>query len=383
MNMSPLSTVVLGAALLSGSFFRAQSPEEPPEQDRRPPEGGWEITEELEDATRAGLAYLARTQDPEGFWRGDVGYKINSSYSPTAENAAHVGVTALATIAFFACGEVPRKGRYGKVVDRAVAWLTRQVEENGYITTNGTRMYSHAFATLCLAEVYGMTTSDEVRSALQRSVDMIIQSQNQEGGWRYKPFAQESDMSITVCQVVALRAAWNSGIHVPKKAIDAAVAYVRRSATPPGVRRIHPRWRFGPGGSSGVFRYQQGREARATFPLTAAGATTLYGAGIYRDPLLKRALSFMERTFDSYNRYWGKRRHYFFYYGNYYAVQAFFIAGGRRWARYFRQVRELLLEMQNPDGSWDCNIGPGPNFGTAVATLILAVPFRYLPIVQR
>ncbi len=370
-------------ALLAAVPTRPQDDGRVPPRPRETDAGGWEITEELERATQRGLAYLAEHQAPEGFWSGDVGYKINSSYSPTAEDAAHVGVTALATIAFLACGEVPRKGRYGLVVEKAVDWLVQQVEENGYITANGTRMYSHAFATLCLAEVYGMTDKDEVRKALQRAADLIIQSQNHEGGWRYKPFAQESDMSITVCQVVALRAARNAGIHVPKASIDAAVAYVRRSATRPGSGRMHPRWRFGPGGSNGVFRYQIGRDARATFPLTAAGATTLYGAGVYDDPLLDRALAFMERTFQAYNRYWGRRRHYFFYYGNYYAVQAFFIAGGSHWVRYFRATRDLLLEMQNEDGSWDCHIGPGRNFGTAVATLILAVPFRYLPIVQR
>ena len=76
-------------------------------------------------------------------------------------------------------------------------------------------MYSHAFATLFLAEVYGMVEREDVKRTLQRSVDLIVDSQNAEGGWRYKPFARESDMSITVCQVLALRSARNVGIHVP------------------------------------------------------------------------------------------------------------------------------------------------------------------------
>jgi len=108
--------------------------------------------------------------------------------------------------------------------------LSRIAALNGQITANGTRMYSHAFATLFLAEVYGMTDRADVKRVLQRSVDLIVDSQNNEGGWRYRPFARESDMSITVCQVLALRSARNVGIHVPITTIKNAQNYVYRSA---------------------------------------------------------------------------------------------------------------------------------------------------------
>ena len=39
--------------------------------------------------------------------------------------------------------------------------------------------------------------------------------------------------------------------------------------------------------------------------------------------------------------------------------------------------------MQNEDGSWPNRTGPGPAFGTAMAVLILEIPYRYLPIFQR
>ena len=76
-------------------------------------------------------------------------------------------------------------------------------------------MYSHAFASLFLAEIYGMTHRQDVRTKLQAAVDFIVRSQNAEGGWRYVPLARESDMSIVVCQVLALCAARNIGIRVP------------------------------------------------------------------------------------------------------------------------------------------------------------------------
>ena len=39
------------------------------------------------------------------------------------------------------------------------------------------------------------------------AVRCIQNAQNREGGWRYLPGAEDADMSVTVCQVMALRAA--------------------------------------------------------------------------------------------------------------------------------------------------------------------------------
>ena len=47
---------------------------------------------------------------------------------------------------------------------------------------------------------------------------------------------------------------------------------------------------------------------------------------------------------------------------------------------------ELLGELasrQQPNGSWRNSPGPGDVFGTAVASIILQIPNRYLPIFQR
>jgi hypothetical protein len=39
--------------------------------------------------------------------------------------------------------------------------------------------------------------------------------------------------------------------------------------------------------------------------------------------------------------------------------------------------------MQEPPGAWPTRVGPGPAFGTAMAVLILEIPYRFLPIFQR
>jgi hypothetical protein len=241
-------------------------------------------------------------------------------------------------------------------------------------------MYSHAFATLFLAEVYGMVEQPEVKKVLQRSVDLIVDSQNAEGGWRYRPFARESDMSITVCQVLALRSARNVGIHVPITTIRNAQSYVYLSA----VRGNDRSFNFnghGYGDEGGSFRYQNRTQTRATFPLTAAGVTTLYAAGEYDSPIIRDAMEYLDRRMESFSDDW--QDHYFFYYGHYYAVQAYYITGDPKWTKYFRSIKARLLARQRADGSWPCSTGPGDAFATAVATLILQIPLQYLPIFQR
>lgn len=341
------------------------------------------VDAEVTAAVDRGLAYLQQTQARDGSWEQLVGYKLNSDYETVdSRPLPHVGVTALCGIAFLAGGHLPDRGKYGETITRALDHVLSCSQDNGQIAENGTRMYSHAFATLFLAEIYGMSNNPRVKQVLQRSVNLIVDSQNAEGGWRYQAFARESDMSITVCQVLALRSARNVGIAVPVSNIRNAQNYVYRSAVRSNERAGRRRGFGGYGDDGGSFRYQLKPQTRATFPLTAAGVTTLYASGEYDSPIIKDALDYLDRELFSFNDQ-NSHGHYFFYYGHYYAVQAYYITGGSQWRRYFTEVKGRLLSMQRPDGSWPNDVGPGPAFGTAVASLILQIPLQYLPIFQR
>jgi hypothetical protein len=376
--MNTLRTCTLAALFAAGAA--AQEPL------RRTANSDNLVDDDLRSAVDRGLAWLASTQDKQGSWAQLVGYKLNSDYETVDDQPLpHVGVTALALISFLAGGHLPDRGKYGDVLARGLRYVLSCSQDDGQITQNGTRMYSHAFATLFLAEIYGMVKSDDVRNVLQRSVNLIVDSQNAEGGWRYRPFARESDMSITVCQVLALRSARNVGIHVPITTIRNAQQYVYRSGVRGNERQLRP---FGRayGDDGGSFRYQLKPQTRATFPLTAAGVTTLYAAGEYDNPIIRDALDFMDRELRSFDDMYSggpEGAHYFFYYGHYYAVQAFYITGGNQWRRYFTEIKGRLLQMQQSDGSWRNSPGPGAAFATAVATLILQIPLQYLPIFQR
>jgi len=345
--------------------------------------GAVAITREQEEAVQRGLAWLADEQNANGSWTAKIGFKLHNGYRYTRDDRGHVGVTALSGMAFLAGGYLPGRGEYGDAVDRALDFILGSVQADGFITNAGTRMYSHAFATLFLAEIYGMTHREDVRLKLQRAVDFIVTSQNDEGGWRYVPLARESDMSIVVCQVLALRAARNIGIRVPKATIDRAARYVVGSA----VTQNSPAQRFGRGyrGESeiGTFLYQPEGHSRTSFPLTAAGVTALNGLGIYSDALIDKGVQYLQGNLDAFNSSWGRGGHYFYWYGHYYGVQAMYVQGGRHWESYFTRVRDHLLDMQQPDGAWPNGTGPGQVFGTATAVLILEIPYCFLPIFQR
>ncbi|MHC4778283.1 MAG: prenyltransferase/squalene oxidase repeat-containing protein [Planctomycetota bacterium] len=319
-----------------------------------------------------GLAFLAKYQGEDGAWKNVIGYKLNTEYRRTGEGD-HVGVTALAGMAFLANGHLPTRGKYARNVRKALDFVLACVDpNNGFITYKQTRMYSHAFAALFLAEIYGMTPRADLKEKLKLVVDLLVHSQNERGGWRYLPFAKDADISLTVCQLQVLRAARNCGISVPPSTIKRAVQYVER------CRVDKDGW-----GPSGAFRYQESRgaQSRITFSLTAAGLTSLNAAGVYNDPLIASGLQFLIQKRPSRSEYGQGKNDYHYFYGHYYAIQAFYQAGGRYWKDWWEFVQQDLVKQQKADGSWRDEVGS--HYATAMATLILSVPLEYLPIFQR
>ncbi len=106
------------------------------------------ITPAAARAIDRGLALLAHRQDEEGAF-GSGGYSRN------------VAVCGLAGMAFMSAGSTPGRGPYGQNVDRCVDFILANTQESGFINvTNASShgpMYGHGFATLFLAECYGMT----------------------------------------------------------------------------------------------------------------------------------------------------------------------------------------------------------------------------------
>lgn len=352
-----------------------------------------EIDGRTQRAIDRGLSYLARHQNKNGSWSDVVGKKANNFY--IGQYGVHVGVTALAGMSFLAGGHLPGRGKYGENLKRTIDFFSnhfasKEKNPDGFIALNESRMYSHAFATLFLAEVYGMTHRPEIKKVLKRSIRLIERSQNKEGGWRYLPTAKDSDISISVCQLMALRAARNSGILVDPKVIKTAIKYVIESYIPYRTRSYR---RYVQNG----FWYQvHNQPSRTSYALTAAGVASLFAASegrglvdTYQRERIEEAIrGGLQYMMDPYNQppASNMRDSFDYFYSQYYAAQAMYQAGQRfgrnYWTHWYRKVRDEIVGGQNiHDGKWEDLVGP--NYATAMATLILQIPYRYLPIFQR
>jgi hypothetical protein len=335
--------------LLIGVGARGQAQEQKKNAPASEPLTEFRVVERVTKATDRALAYLASKQLPDGSWH---------------RNHA---VNALALLAFLGRGHVPGRGPYRDVLERGKKYLIGVPNPKNPFVAFGT-MYEHGLATLALAEMYGMDPDPALEEKLRRAVDLIVKSQSPQGGWRYSPNPGDQDLSVTVMQIVALRAANNAEIPVPPRTIDRALRYVRFCASP-----------------AGGFGYQGPAQGPQT---TAAGILSLQLLGKYDDPRLPKALDYLAQLPVE----WSNRGIQYFYYFHYYAIQANYQAGGKYWNAWHPRVRELLLEKQNADGSWDVPggtaenegaVGPNKVYWTAMASLVLDIYMHFLPAYQR
>lgn len=335
-----------------------------------------EITRSVESAIESGLDALVSLQDSN---TGAIG----KSY--------RVASTALGGLALLAAGAQPGEGTYGKALEEATRFLTsetvaKRVPNGRYFLYDGEQsgqMHAHGFAMLFLAEVYGVGTpekDEEIARILRGAIALVVDAQTDLGGWGYHHRGEvkwgEDEGSVTVTQIQALRAARDAGFAVDSRVIDDAVGYIRRSMTADGSCR---------------YSLTMGAEGfRTSYELTAAAVSTLNASGVYGGPELERGLGYMRQEVEKARARGGKNpsaaraASSFDWYGNLYAAQAMYQVGGLEWTTWFEDVREYVVRLQKPDGSWpEGERQFGAAYSTASALLILQVPRRYLPIFQR
>ena len=70
------------------------------------------------------------------------------------------------------------------------------------------------------------------------------------------------------------------------------------------------------------------------------------------------------------------------YYAHFYLAQALYVSSDSSWDEYFAKRRDYLLAQQRANGSWPGD-GVGDVYGTAIALIILQLPYNQLPIMQQ
>ncbi len=329
--------------------------------------------DEVDRAVDRALSYLISQQNADG--------AIKDRQHDTT-------MTSLAIMAFASVGtQTTDPGPRGVHMRKALDFVLRddRVTKKGYFgERDGSRMYGHGITTLMLTEMLGMGADENQDRAIQKrcqdAIDVILSAQSRKkannqdrGGWRYTPESTDSDLSVTVWQLMALRSAKNDGLDVPSSAIDEAVNYLRRSYTAPLDSEGNP-----PPKLNG-FSYTPG-QSHPTYTMTAAGLLAMQVCGEYESPLVKYAADWLLEHPPKYDER-------FFFYGTYYFSQGMYQRGGKHAEKAERLVRDLLLPKQQSNGAWVAQHGEengaGNVYATCLAILSLSVKYHYLPIYQK
>lgn len=336
------------------------------------------------------------------------------------------GVAGLCGFAFLAAGSAPGRGQFGDELEKIVGYVLSQsfdaqkakdgdlaLQALNYLRENDLTendvdglianfdekgrkpMYGHGFATFFLAAILGTDERPEVRERTRAAVELIVRAQNADGGWRYEPKrVQVADLSVTVCQLSALRAARDAGIFVPNATIEKAVAYVERCQN-----------------ADGGFRYMT-LDGPSGIARTAAAILALQSGGADDSKAVAAAFGYLEKEaplasvgnvkrLTARNTLQGKKspnvapdeiprlpttRIEYYFYGEFYAALAYWraardAASKERWARWARRAYPNLLSRRGDDGLWRSNVSTDAE--TAFALCALLTPFERAPFFLR
>ncbi len=361
--------LVVGAALLVPAFGLGTA-------------RGEDIPKEYRKTVDGGLKWLAKNQNADGSWAGARGQYV-------------IPMTGLGGMTMLMEGSTLREGKYRNNIRKAADFLMSRQQASGLLgnpanpNEGGSYLYGHAFGTLFLACLVGEEDTERRRKdlvkVLEKAAKYSHSAQTSRGGWGYVSAKDGGDFdegSCTVGQVQALRACRNAGIIVPGDAIKNAVKYLSDSTGP-----------------DGDIQYSLVSRRKAISPaLTAAAIAAGFGAGEYNNPLVKKWLTYCQKTISI----GGDRRMGHDEYTHYYYAQAIYVLGEDRYAKMFpgapkrdwitwkayrKAMFDELKSNQSADGSWGATNwtaqGVGPMYVTAIYTSIMQLDKAVLPIYQR
>ena len=337
--------------------------------------GGGQLTEA---AVLRALRYLKKNQGADGSWQKNK-----------------VAMTGLVILTYLAHGETPNDSKeFGPTVQKAIEFLIgQQNKDTGRIPGN----YDHPIATYALCEAYGMTLNPNVKVAAEKAVTLILKGQHPTGGWTYnmdpdvqKPGKEKSDLdgkyrddtSYMGWCAQALKAAKMAEVYSDHAAIEKAIKLAVRGFQ----KNANPNGGFGYTGPG------QGG-------LTSVGTLCMQLMGASGESEVRKSLDLMESWTPSSDEKApiGASLQYYYYY----ATQAKFHAGGKRWDNWNKVMWPCYVKNQKvipkaqsgyvdnegkpQDIGWWENGDTHtdrPTMDTCLAALQLMVYYRYLPTYQ-
>lgn len=325
--------------------------------------------EQCEEAVQKSLRWMKSTQAEDGSW--GVGNKT--------------AMTGLGLLAYLGHCETPLSEEFGESCLKAMTYLINHgMKNNGMLADNPATpsgCYEHAIAAYALAESTSFCKQlnicvPNLPEITQKAGQLIIDHQNENGGWAYKyemGLIAHTDTSISGWQMQALHAMKFSGIKF--KNLESSLLK--------GITFFYDKQN-----ENGGFGYMSKDPVGVpTFhPLTGVGILCQQISGKPSSASIKRASEYIVKRFklDWQTKDCDLYAHYF-------ASNAMINVGGTNWEKYNAIMRDEVLKNQNPDGTWKDVVegvssgntfkgaGQAQFYRTCLATLMLEVYYRYLP----
>jgi hypothetical protein len=314
---------------------------------------------ETEGSIRGSLNWLTRNQEADGRWSCDR----------HGGQAGHdVAATSLALLCYYGWGMKHNVDcEYTEPVKKGITWLLGQMKPDGDIRGGnaGNGMYDQGIAGMVLCEAYGISRDPALFLPSSNAIAFIAKAQNKDGGWRYQPGSQDSDMSVFGWQFMALHSAKMSGIPVPSNTLEKADSWLTRVSG---------------GQFGGIYGYQAPNQPNAP----AMSACGMFCRQLQKTPptddrMKETAGLLRTRPLPGNN--------VDFYY-MYYATLALYQHQGEVWEDWNKRMKDVLPPLQRKTGaeagSWDPQGPFGGQMGrcvtTAIGALSLEVYYRFLPM---
>jgi len=330
---------------------------------------------ETEKAVSMALKWLALHQDPQtGAWTLAHSLVCKGQCDhPGERRGCFNAATGLALMCYLGAGQTHMEGEYKETVFKGLSFLISNMKfQKGqgtwFVGGKGMDdMYAHGIASIVMCEAYGMTKDPALRDAAQAGINFLGYSQNPtSGGWHYAPQGL-GDTSVVGWQMMALKSASMSGFAVDLNVVRKANFFLDQMSFDDGA--------------SYHYSFDSKAKKAAYKPSTTACAILcrMYSGTPKDHPSIQAAVSKFSKQGPS------KTGTYY----NYYATQVMKQVGGKEWESWNVRMRDQLLATQTTTGhaagSWYWEDGhstasAGRLYTTCMATMILEVYYRYMPI---
>ena len=285
----------------------------------------------------------------------------------------------------------PKSKNFGRTVQKSLKWLVKSIDNKGQHSGNkDNHEYGYPIMVYAVAEAYSITGIHDLKDSMEKGIDRIVSSYQNNGGFMYNFKKGGSyDLSFSGWSFQAIKAAYFAKSSNPrlkeliKEIPDKMIKSVGYKMD--GSRTVNAFSYNGnhKGHNGGPDEYTKSAGMRAVGVLTLQ----LYGQNTKAEPGAK-----LIAKHDLKSLNWDTDMRWPLY-GWYYSTQVMYNNKHKAdfaWSRWNSRFQRMLYKNQQKDGHWDMGTSSEKSnhgmtdldrkiYSTSLSGLMLTVYYRYLP----